>query len=189
MARLPIRLYPDPILRKIAEPVARFDDDLKKLVRDMTETMFDEPGLGLAATQIGVSLHLFIVDETVFVGRRDAGAADPRRVRVFINSIVTMTEGEQTDIEGCLSFPGVFEEILRPQKVGVRAYDLDGKPFNVVVENLAARALSHEIDHLEARLMIDYVSPLKRRFIKREAERGFPNAARNREARNESIPG
>lgn len=185
MALLAIRKFPDPILREAARPIGGFGDDLAALVRDMTETMFHEPGVGLAAPQVGVSKHLFIVDEAIFSGQRDE---KDYAVRVFINSKVTLSEGEQTDMEGCLSFPGVFEEITRPRRIAVCAQDLTGKPFELVVEGLPARAILHEVDHLEARLIIDYMSPLKRRFVRREADRGFPNAEKNREARD-SIPG
>ncbi len=188
MAVLDIRKFPDPILREPAKPVASFGADLKKLVADMADTMFDEPGIGLAATQVGESLHLFILDASIFDTARKRSEAPERaadgKIRVFINAQVTLQEGEQNDMEGCLSFPGIFAEVTRPKRVGMRALDIDGKPFEVIVEDLPARALLHELDHLEGRLLIDYMSPLKRRFVKREAERGFPNAEKNRDARD-----
>ncbi|MBI3070900.1 MAG: peptide deformylase [Deltaproteobacteria bacterium] len=188
MAVLDIRKFPDPILREHAKRVTSFGADLKKLVADMADTMFDEPGIGLAATQVGESLHLFILDASIFDTSRQRGEpaeiAGGEKIRVFINAEVTLEEGDQTDMEGCLSFPGIFAEITRPKRVGMRALDIDGKPFEVVVDALPARALLHELDHLEGRLLIDYMSPLKRRFVKREADRGFPNAEKNRDARD-----
>lgn len=189
MALLDIRKFPDPILREVAKPIEEFGPELKRLVSDMADTMFDEPGIGLAATQVGVSRHLFILDATIFEhggprAERPAEGAPPREIRVFINAEVTLEEGEQTDMEGCLSFPGIFADVTRPKRVGMRALDIEGKPFEVVVEDLPARALLHELDHLEGRLLIDYMSPLKRRFVKREAERGYPNAEKNRDARD-----
>jgi peptide deformylase len=188
MALLDIRKFPDPVLRETAKAVTEFGADLKKLIADMAETMFNEPGVGLAAPQVGVSLNLFIIDASLFEkGRKRADSDDAKadgQIRVFINAEVTLEEGEQTDMEGCLSFPGIFADITRPKRVGMRAIEIDGKPFEIVVEDLPARALLHELDHIEGRLLIDYMSPLKRRFVKREAERGFPNAEKNRDARD-----
>jgi peptide deformylase len=173
MALLEIRKYPDPILRKVAEPVTEFGPELLALCKDMAETMYAEPGIGLAAPQIGVSLRLFVADGGVF-GQKEG------TVLVFANAEILSSEGEQTGDEGCLSFPGIYEPVTRPLRCRVRAQGHDGEPFELECEGLACRAIFHEIDHCEGRLMIDYLSPLKRQLVKKEARKGFPRAGRER---------
>jgi peptide deformylase len=168
MALLEIRLFPDPVLRKVTEPVEDFGPDLQKLVRNMVETMYAEPGVGLAAPQVGVSLRLFVTDGVLF------GAPEGSTL-VFANAEILSAEGEQTSEEGCLSFPGVYEPVTRPMKCKVRAQDASGRPFEMECEGLPCRAIFHEVDHCEGRLIIDYLSPLKRQIVRKEAKKGFPN--------------
>jgi peptide deformylase len=165
---LEIRLFPDPVLRKVAEPVEDFGPELQRLVRDMVETMYAEPGVGLAAPQVGVSLRLFVADGALF------GAPEGSTL-VFANAQILSAEGEQTSEEGCLSFPGIYEPVTRPMKCKVRAQDVSGNLFEMECEGLACRAIFHEIDHCEGRLIIDYLSPLKRQLVRKEARKGFPN--------------
>jgi peptide deformylase len=160
MAIRTILHYPDPRLREKATPIAVVDDEVRRLIDDMAETMYAAPGVGLAATQIGVAKRLFIVDV--------AGEDEPSDLRVFINPEIVASEGEQVWREGCLSFPGVAEDVERALKVTVRALDRDGKPFELTAEDLLAVAIQHEHDHLEGTLMIDHVGILKRRIIHRQ---------------------
>ena len=171
MALREILKFPDPILRKVGEPVTDFGPSLRVLCQDMAETMYAEPGIGLAAPQVGVSLRLFIGDGTIF-GQPEG------TTMVFANPTVMSSDGEQQGEEGCLSFPGVYEKITRPVRCRVRAQDIDGNFFELDCEGLPARAIFHEIDHLEARLMIDYLSPLKRQLVRKEAKKGYPNDPR-----------
>ena len=156
----PILSYPDKRLRDPAKDVEVFDEELHTLIDDMAETMYAAPGVGLAAPQIGVSKRLFIVD----VASDDD---EPSDLRVFINPEIIATEGETTFNEGCLSFPGVREDIDRAERVTVRALDKDGKPFELEADGLLAIAIQHENDHLEGKLMIDHLSILRRRIVHR----------------------
>jgi len=163
MAILDILLYPDPRLREVALPVRTVDDRVRKLVEDMAETMYDAPGVGLAATQVGVNERVVVIDV--------AGEDAPSDLRVFINPELLEADGVQTWKEGCLSFPGVSEEIKRAARVKVRALGVDGKPFELEAEGLLAVAIQHETDHLDGVLMIDKLSALKRRLIGRKMAR------------------
>ncbi len=158
--RLQIRKYGDEILRKKAEPVKDINGQLVKLAQDMVETMHKAPGLGLAAPQVGESLRLITVD--LSVGEK------PSELIIMINPQIVEQEGEVIDEEGCLSIPGIFEKVKRPKRVLVKGYDLEGKEREIEAEDLLARVFCHEIDHLEGRLFIDLLSPLKRSLIKRE---------------------
>lgn len=162
---LEVLAYPNPYLRKRAEPVTAFDEALERVVADMQETMLDRDGLGLAATQVGLDMRLLILDPYAFEG--DAGRGKPNVV--IINPEVVW-ESEETILgeEGCLSFPGVFIQVERPRKVTIRALDARGEPFEISGEGLGARAILHEIDHLNGVVMIDHVSNLaKRRALKK----------------------
>jgi peptide deformylase len=170
MAIRTILRYPDKRLRDKALPVAVVDDEIRKLCDDMAETMYAAPGVGLAAPQIGVSKRIFVIDI--------AGADEKSDLRVFINPEFVAREGEMVWEEGCLSFPGIHEEVQRAAKVTVRAIGLDGKPFEVTAEGLLAIAIQHENDHLEGTLMVDRVSLLKRRFIDREMRKRAMQDAR-----------
>jgi peptide deformylase len=155
--------YPDPRLREKAEPVREITPELRRLIDDMAETMYAAPGVGLAATQIGENHRIFIVD----VSSED----EPDDLRVFINPEITSTEGEEVGPEGCLSFPGITEDIKRAVKLRVRALDRDGKPFELEAEGLLAVAIQHETDHLDGTLMIDRMGMLKKRIVQRKMQK------------------
>ncbi len=166
MAVLPILRYPDARLREKSREITTFDDDLRRLVTDMAETMFAAEGAGLAAIQVGVPLRLFLIDAVV------AGKPLTDPPLVFINpELVSISEEAQTGDEGCLSFPGIFVPVKRGMRARVRALDIEGKPFEVEGEELYGRALQHEHDHLTARLLIDMVGPVKREIIKRKMKK------------------
>ena len=163
MAVKSILRFPDPKLRERSVEVGEFGDDVRQLVADMTETMVDANGAGLAAIQVGVPIRLYIVDGHV------AGGAEDAPPKVFINpEIVEISEESQTGDEGCLSFPGIYVPVKRGMRARVRALDVDGKPFEMNGEALFARALQHENDHLIGRLLIDQCGPVKREIIKRK---------------------
>ncbi|NUP11998.1 MAG: peptide deformylase [Polyangiaceae bacterium] len=163
MAIRTILHYPDPRLREKARPVERITPDLLKLIDDMAETMYAAPGVGLAATQIGEPHRVFLIDI--------AGEDEPSDLKVFINPEITSRDGTQTWEEGCLSFPGVTEEIKRAERVTVRALDRDGKPFELEADGLLAVAVQHENDHLDGVLMVDHVGPLKKRLMARKVQK------------------
>jgi peptide deformylase len=152
MARLVILEYPDPRLRKIAAPVAAVTPEVQKLVRDMAETMYAAPGVGLAATQVDVHKRVIVIDisET-----RD-------QLHVFINPEIVASEGEAESEEGCLSVPGYYERVRRAAKVTVRAQNERGEPFELTTEGTLAVCIQHEMDHLLGKVFVDYLSPLKR---------------------------
>ena len=152
--------YPHPRLREKGVHVDAVTDEVKKLVDDMAETMYAAPGVGLAATQIGETVQIFVVDTA------EEGA--PSDFRVFINPEILSGEGDIVWQEGCLSFPGVQEDIERNAKVRVRAQDRDGKWFELEAEGLLAVAIQHEYDHLQGVLMIDHMGPLKKRLTHRK---------------------
>ena len=160
----PIVLYGEPVLEKPAESVADFDTpELNKLADDMFESMYAARGVGLAATQIGISKRIAVIDLSV--------GEDPEQKLVLINPEVIHREGAQTGEEGCLSLPGFREQVTRPQKVTVRAKNAKGEAFEKTGEDLLARAFVHEIDHLNGRLYISHVSALKRDLIRRKVRK------------------
>ena len=178
MAERSILRFPDPKLRQRSEEVGEVGDDLRQLVADMTETMAAANGAGLAAIQVGVPVRLFIVEGHV------TGGAEDSPPKVFINpEIVEISEEAQTGDEGCLSFPDIFVPVKRGMRAKVRAKDLDGNVFEAEGEGLYARALQHETDHLNGRLLIDQVGPVKRELIKRKLRR---DAEAEREERAEA---
>jgi peptide deformylase len=156
----PIVKFGDPVLEKQAEPVTVFDDDLKKLVDDMFESMYAAHGVGLAAPQIGISKRLAVIDITF--------KEDPSAKLVLANPEIVHTEGRHTQNEGCLSIPDFRESLTRPRTVTIRAQDLDGKFYEKTGEELLARAFLHETDHLNGKLYISHLSALKRDLIKRK---------------------
>jgi peptide deformylase len=163
MALLPILRYPHPRLRDRSEEVHKIDDDLRRLVTEMVDTMYAANGAGLAAIQVGMPLRLFVIDGQITGGAEDAGAL------VLVNpQIVEISKESQTGDEGCLSFPGIFVPVKRGLRVRVTATDMDGKPIEIEGQDLLARALQHEIDHLDGKLLIDNVGPVKREIIKRK---------------------
>jgi peptide deformylase len=157
---LDIKKYGEPVLARVAEPVTEFDETLRKLVADMFETMYAAPGVGLAAPQVGVSKRLFIMDCST---TKEAA----ERV-VLINPEIVVTEGSQKGDEGCLSFPGIFFEVERPVRVVARAQNVAGEWFEIDATNLAARCITHENDHLNGVLFIDYLGPIRRDLVKRK---------------------
>jgi peptide deformylase len=152
--------YPDPRLRQKANAVERITPAILQLVNDLAETMYAAPGVGLAAPQVGESHRIFVVDA--------ASEDEPSALYAFINPEIVAREGKSSYREGCLSFPGVAEEIERAARVTVRALDAEGHPFDLSAEGLLAVAIQHEHDHLEGMLMIDHLGMLKRRLVHRE---------------------
>ena len=162
MAILNILEFPDPRLRTIAKPVTVFDDALSQLIDDMFETMYEAPGIGLAATQVNVHKQLVVMDLS----------EDRSEPRVFINPVVEeLTHDMGQYQEGCLSVPGFYENVDRPHRVRVKALDRDGKPFELEAEGLLAVCVQHEFDHLNGKLFVDYLSTLKRDRIKKKLEK------------------
>jgi len=161
MALLEILEFPDPRLRTRALPVTVFDAALGQLIDDMFETMYAAPGIGLAATQVNVHQRLLVMD----VG------SDQREPLVFINPEISVRDAVGVMQEGCLSVPGFFEDVERAQHIRVRAQDRDGKVFERDLDGLAAVCLQHEMDHLEGKLFVDYLSILKRDRIRRKLEK------------------
>jgi peptide deformylase len=160
MAVLPIRVFPDSVLRERAKPVEKVTPELQRLIDDMAETMYDAPGVGLAANQVGVLQRVFVID----VANED----EPSDLCVFINPEIVHKEGEIVWKEGCLSFPGVTESVERAESVRVKALDRDGNPFEMEAEGLMAVAIQHENEHLDGELMIDHLGPVRRRLVQRK---------------------
>ena len=159
----PIVKYGNSVLEKSAEPVTKFDDELKKLVEDMFESMYAAKGVGLAAPQIGISKRLAVIDVTF--------KEDPNAKLVLANPEIIRTEGKQTQSEGCLSIPEFREPLARANKVTVRAQDVNGNWFEKTGEELLARAFLHETDHLNGKLYISHLSALKRDLMKRKIKK------------------
>ena len=156
----PIVKYGNPVLEKPAAPVTQFDDELKKLVEDMFESMYEAKGVGLAAPQIGISKRLAVIDVTF--------KENPREKLVLANPEIIHTEGKQTQSEGCLSIPDFRESVTRANTVTIRAQDVNGKWYEKTGEELLARAFLHETDHLNGKLYLSHLSALKRDLIKRK---------------------
>jgi peptide deformylase len=153
--------FPDPRLRQVAAAVEEVDDDIRQLVDDMAETMYDAPGIGLAATQINVHKRVVVID------------ISPERgsLLVLINPEIVSGEGAQTLEEGCLSVPGIYEKVKRFEKIKVRALGRDGNPFEMEAEELLAVCIQHEIDHLDGKVFVDYLSPLKQQRIDKKLQK------------------
>ncbi|MDT3671577.1 MAG: peptide deformylase [Aromatoleum sp.] len=156
MALLPILRYPDPRLHKRAVPVAAVDDSIRQLVKDMAETMYEAPGIGLAATQVDVHKRVVVIDVS----------EDRSELLAFINAEIIERSGEQTCEEGCLSVPGIYEKVSRAERVRVKALDERGEPFELEAEGLLAVCIQHELDHLDGKVFVEYLSPLKLNRIK-----------------------
>jgi peptide deformylase len=160
MAVLPIRKYGDEVLRVPTTPVTEFDAALHKFIDDMVDTMYAAPGIGLAANQVGVSKRLMVID--LSVGKR------PNQLHVCINPEIIEVEGQQAESEGCLSIPDFTEYVARPQRVRIRYVDRNGQPREMWGEDLMARAMCHEIDHLNGGLFVDHLRGLKKdRILKK----------------------
>ena len=157
MALLPILNFPDPRLRTKAKPVAQVNDEIRTLASDMLETMYAAPGIGLAASQVDKHIQLIVMDLS-------EERNDPM---VFINpKIIPLSDDTQPYDEGCLSVPDVYEKVERTANIKIEALDLQGKPFELVADGLLAVCIQHEMDHLDGKLFVDYLSPLKRQRIR-----------------------
>jgi peptide deformylase len=168
MAILNILEFPDPRLRTLAAPVVQVDDALRQLIDDMLETMYAAPGIGLAATQVNVHKRVVVMDLS----------EDQSEPMVFINpQFEPLTDAVDQYQEGCLSVPGFFENVDRPQKVRITALDRHGEAFELIAEGLLAVCIQHECDHLNGKLFVDYLSQLKRDRIKKKLEKQHRNQA------------
>ena len=168
MALLNILEYPDPRLRTVAQPVKRFDDRLRRLVDDMARTMYAAPGVGLAATQVDVHERLLVLDIS----------ETKDQLLVLINPEIVWASDEQVECEeGCLSVPGVYDDVTRPAKVRVAAQKVDGTPFEFDAEGLLAVCVQHEMDHLLGKVFVEYLSPLKQDRIKTRLKKRKAKAA------------
>jgi peptide deformylase len=161
MALLTILEFPDPRLRTKAVPVSQVDDSLRQLVDDMTETMYAANGVGLAATQVNVHKRVVVIDVS----------EERNQPRAFINPEIITREGVEVTEEGCLSVPGAYEEVQRAERITVRALDRNGKEFTLDTDGLLAVCIQHELDHLEGKLFVDYLSDLKRTRIRKKLEK------------------
>jgi peptide deformylase len=155
MALLPILHYPDPRLHKVAVPVARVDDEIRKLIKDMADTMYAAPGIGLAATQVDVHQRVIVIDISE---SRD-------QLQVLINPEIISAEGEEECEEGCLSVPGIYEKVTRAAKITVSALDGDGRSRTIEADGLLAVCIQHEMDHLVGRVFVEKLSQLKQKRI------------------------
>ncbi len=169
MALLPIINYPDARLHKKAKPVAVVDDRIRQLVRDMADTMYDAPGVGLAATQVDVHERVVVIDVS----------EDSNQLLALINPEITWkSEERQTYEEGCLSVPGVYDEVERSSRIRCKALDQNGKPFEFEAEGLLAVCVQHELDHLEGKVFVEYLSNLKQNRIKTKLKKAERDALR-----------
>jgi len=156
MALLNILHYPDERLHKVAKPIGTVDDTVRQLIDDMAETMYASKGVGLAATQVNMHVRLVVIDVS----------EDKTGITAYINPQIIERDGETEYEEGCLSVPGIYETVKRAERVRVRALDRDGKPFEVEADGLLAICLQHEIDHLDGKIFVEYLSQLKQSRIK-----------------------
>lgn len=156
MAILDILHYPDARLHQVAKPIVAVDAKIRRLIDDMRDTMYDAPGIGLAATQVNQHIQLIIIDTS----------ETKNQLQVFINPKIIEKNGEQDYEEGCLSVPGVYETVTRAEKITVEALDYHGKPFTLSAEGLLSICIQHEMDHLLGKVFVEYLSPLKRSRIK-----------------------
>ncbi|WEF31093.1 peptide deformylase [Pseudoduganella chitinolytica] len=174
MSILNILRYPDPRLHKVAKPVEVFDDRIARLVADMAETMYDAPGIGLAATQVDVHEQVIVIDIS----------ETKDQLTVFVNpEIVWASDEKQVYDEGCLSVPGIYDDVERPAKVKVRAQDAKGEFFEVDADGLLAVCIQHEMDHLAGKVFVEYLSPLKRNRIKTKLQKEERGMERERQLR------
>ena len=160
MALLKILVFPDPRLRTLAEPVVNFDHSLKKLTEDMLETMYEGSGIGLAATQVNIHKRIIVVDVS-------EGKNSPL---ILVNPILKkiVNPEKKSFSEGCLSVPGFYEELIRPSSVEINASDVNGEEVNIVAEGLLSVVIQHEMDHLDGKMMVDFISNVKREMIRKK---------------------
>jgi peptide deformylase len=169
VALLEVRLYGDPMLRRKAAHVREVTPEVRRMISDMVETMYNQAGIGLAAPQVGIPYRLLVMDD----GKGGA--------RALINPIITSRSGSVVDEEGCLSLPGIFADVERSKSITVQATDEDGRPFDLEASGMQARVIQHEMDHLEGVLFIDLLSPVARDRIKTRIQKhGFPKERRSR---------
>jgi peptide deformylase len=161
MALLNILEYPDPRLKTKAKPVTEFTPALKKLADDMAETMYKAPGIGLAATQVDEHIRMVVIDVS----------EERNALKTFVNPIITAKEGKAKGEEGCLSVPGVYDDIERAEKVTVKAQDVTGKTFELTADGLLAVCIQHELDHLEGKVFVEYLSSLKQTRVKTKLQK------------------
>lgn len=158
MSKLNILIFPDSRLRTKAQPIEQVDDEVRQLASDMLETMYDAAGIGLAATQVDVHRRLLVADVS----------ADGSEALVLINPEIVEKQGEQLHDEGCLSVPGIYAQVARAEKIRVSALNLDGERFETEADGLLAICIQHEMDHLNGVLFVDYLSPLKKRLVRKK---------------------
>jgi peptide deformylase len=158
MSKLSILEFPDPRLRRVAKPVDAVTDSERQLAADMLETMYAARGIGLAATQVNEGIRLLVLDLS----------EERNAPKVFINPEIIERDGSQTCEEGCLSVPGIYAEVKRAERIRVRALDTDGETFELEADGLLAVCIQHEIDHLDGKVFVDYLSPLKRRMVEKK---------------------
>jgi peptide deformylase len=160
MALLKILVFPDPRLRTLAEPIMDFDDSLKKLSEDMLETMYEGSGIGLAATQVNIHKRIIVVDIS----------EEKNSPLILVNPTLKkiINPEKKSYSEGCLSVPGFYEELLRPSSVEINAYDVNGDEVNIVTEGLLSVVIQHEMDHLDGKMMVDFISNIKREMIRKK---------------------
>ena len=169
MALLPILEFPDPRLRTVAKSVTEVDDNIRRLIDDMFETMYDAPGIGLAASQINVHKRVVVIDVS----------EDKSQPLVFINPEIEVLDTETSEYdEGCLSVPGFYETVVRPEHIRVKALDASGTPFEIEPQGLLAVCIQHELDHLNGKLFVDHISPFKRTRIRAKLEKKHKTEAR-----------
>lgn len=161
MSLLPLLHFPDPRLRLKAKPVTDFDQNLQTLIDDMFETMYEGNGIGLAANQINVQQRIIVLDIS----------DDSSQPQCFINPEIKYKEGTEESTEGCLSVPNIYETVKRAERIQIEAYDRHGKLIQLETDGLLAICLQHETDHLDGKLFVDYLSPLKRKFIQKKIEK------------------
>lgn len=161
MPKLEILHFPDERLRTKAKPVEQVDDNIRQLVDDMFETMYDAPGIGLAATQVNVHKRVIVIDVS----------HEKNQPLCLINPVIIAKDGIEEREEGCLSVPGIYETVVRADHIKVKALDRDGNPFELETGDLLAVCIQHEMDHLEGKLFVDYLSALKRNRIKKKLEK------------------
>lgn len=169
MALLTILEFPNPKLRTVAKPVEKVDERIRKLVDDMFETMYDAPGVGLAASQVDVHERVVVIDTS----------EDKSNPLVFINPEITVLDDVLHEYdEGCLSVPGFYESVTRPEHIRINAIDRDGNPFTLEPDGLLAVCIQHEVDHLNGKLFVDYISNMKRQRIRKKLEKQHKEQAR-----------